>query len=112
MKASLKPCFISIAALLFCAPAQAQMLSALGVKAGINSSTSEIVMSGVDELRLALETQRRVGWQAAAFAEWLRLPVVSIVTQVEYAQRGFTEEQVRTNDPIRGRALCNCGSSL
>ncbi len=82
--------FISVAALLSFASAQAQLLNAFGVKAGINSSTSNI------ELRAfggeSLDTKRRTGIHAAIFAEWLKLPVFSVVTQVEYAQRGFIDE--------------------
>ena len=85
--------FVALAALWFYAPAQAQWLSTAGVKAGINSSNSAIEQTSIG---YQFETQRRIGWQAAIFAEWLKLPVVSVVTQVEYARRGFAEEQVRT----------------
>lgn len=87
--------FVPLAALCFHASAPAQWFNAAGVKAGVNSSNSAIEQTSFGH---QFETQRRIGWQAAVFAEWLRLPVVSVVTQLEYAQRGFSEEQVRTGE--------------
>jgi hypothetical protein len=94
--------FVPIAALLASVSAHAQLFNAVGVKGGINFSASSIKIVPDDIPSSELETQRRTGWQAALFAEWLQMPVFSVVTQVEYAQRGFTEEQVRTdeNSPV------------
>ena len=87
--------FVPLAVMLCQASAQAQWLGAVGVKAGVNSSNSAIEQTSFVH---AFDTERRTGWQAAVFAEWLELPVASVVTQVEYAQRGFREQQIRTGE--------------
>ncbi|MGH7492466.1 MAG: outer membrane beta-barrel protein [bacterium] len=90
--------FVPIAVLLTSVSAHAQLFNAVGVKGGVNFSASSIQILPDDISSSELETQRRTGWQAALFAEWLKMPVFSVVTQVEYAQRGFTDEQVRTDE--------------
>jgi hypothetical protein len=92
MKLSSVGRFVPLAALLVSASVQAQVLNSVGVKGGINFSASAIKFGADDMPTSEMETQRRTGWQAALFAEWLKMSVVSIVTQVEYAQRGYAEE--------------------
>ena len=38
------------------------------------------------------ETDRRFGLAAGVFLEWFDLPLLSVITQVEYAQRGMNQE--------------------
>ena len=64
--------------------AHAQLLKGYGLKAGLTSSNELYDVKGIPNLH----TERRVGFCIAAFAEWLNMPDVSILTQVEYAQRG------------------------
>ena len=55
------------------------------------------------------DTKRRVGFNAGIFAEWLDVPFFSVLTQVEYAQRGTGEEFVVTGpsgpEPIGTKTL-------
>ncbi|NUO79802.1 outer membrane beta-barrel protein [candidate division KSB1 bacterium] len=74
----------------------AQLLKGAGVKIGVNSSNTRITYTRADLQDLKIGTGRRTGINIAGYAEWLTTPVFSIVTQVEYAQRGFSEEAVIT----------------
>ena len=56
-----------------------------------------------------LETKRRVGFNVAAFAEWFDVPFFSLITQVEYAQKGTGQDFVVTGpsgpNPVGVRTL-------
>jgi hypothetical protein len=71
----------------------AQLISHFGVKAAITSSIQEFDYS---QSSIAPEIKRRVGFNAGVYAEWLNMPYFSIVTQVEYAQRGMGMDFVVT----------------
>lgn len=80
---------VSFAALLLPASLQAQLLKGYGAKTGVNSSSTT-----VSTRRSAFDIiERRVGVNAAFFLEWGRASVISLVTQMEYAQRGFRIKQ-------------------
>jgi hypothetical protein len=76
-------------------PAQAQLIKAYGAKLGANSS--RVTLSYVKSA-FQYETERRTGVHAAFFLEWGRSSLISLITQVEYAQRGFAEEQTMTDE--------------
>ncbi len=60
-----------------------QVVQSWGFKAGMTSSSiSGFEFGNVD---------RRTGISAFVFAEWLNSPLISLVTEVGYAQRGFEE---------------------
>jgi len=67
---------------------QAQLITSWGVKAGLTSASQKLDYS----LTPAPTTKRRIGITGAAFAEWLNLPSVSLITQIEYTQRGMGQE--------------------
>jgi len=93
MKFSKLLCLVSFAAMLLPLSVQAQLIKGYGIKFGVNSTKALINTRPSGLARPEdLETQRRTGWNAAFFVEWLKSPVFSLVTQVEYAQRGFVEE--------------------
>ena len=64
----------------------AQLLKSYGVKAAYTSANQNFDYSSSTA---NLGSQRRAGYNVAVFAEWLNLPIVSVITQVEYAQRGM-----------------------
>ena len=70
----------------------AQLLKDFGLKAAVTSANQEFEFKSVS----SFDTQRRVGVNLALFAEWLDVPYISLVTQVEYAQRGFGVDMVYT----------------
>lgn len=77
---------LSVLLLALAAPAaQAQLVRAYGVRAGLNRSTVET--------GLATPYQSRTGLQLAAFAEGLATPVFSVVGELEYARRGYADTQ-------------------
>jgi hypothetical protein len=85
--------FVFFAAMLLPFAVQAQLFKGYGLKVGANSSN---VSFSLVQSTFKIDTQRRTGMNAAFFVEWGSLPVISLITQVEYAQRGFAEEQVIT----------------
>jgi len=70
----------------------AQLLKNCGLKIGVTSADQKY------DLKLApgLETKRRVGFNVGAFAEWFDVPLFSLVTQVEYTQRGMGQDFIVT----------------
>jgi len=73
---------------------QAQLLKGYGPKIGMNSSNTTVAL-----VKTAyVVTDRRIGINAAFFLEWGRSSVISLVTQVEYSQRGFKEKQFVTGE--------------
>jgi hypothetical protein len=44
-----------------------------------------------------VDTKRRLGFNMAAFAEWSVLPAISVITQIEYTQRGMGQDQLVFN---------------
>lgn len=70
----------------------AQLLRNFGLKVAVTSADQKY------DLKLApsLETKRRVGFNVGAFAEWFDVPLFSLLTQVEYAQRGMGQDFIVT----------------
>lgn len=62
--------------------AQAQLVRDAGVKVGLTSASATDTISDLD---------RRTGLRAMAFVEWLDAPLFSVVTELGYTQRGFSE---------------------
>ncbi|MGH7601381.1 MAG: porin family protein [bacterium] len=87
--------FVSFAAVLLPLSVQAQLLKGYGIKAGVNSSNTAL---SIPQSAFEIDTQRRTGVNAALFIEWGGSSFYSLVTQVEYAQRGFAEEQEITGE--------------
>jgi hypothetical protein len=86
---------VSFAAVLLPFSVQAQFINGYGVKVGVNSSNA--ALSAVQSA-FEFDTERRTGANAALFLEWGASSAISLVTQVEYAQRGFVEEQAVTGE--------------
>ena len=64
-------------------PVQAQFPVSYGIKAGFTSSS-------VSMNRLADEIERREGLMAVAFAEWFGASYFSLLTELGYVQRGYS----------------------
>jgi len=69
----------------------AQLLRSLGAKVAVTSASQKFDYAYSPFPGFRQDKKRRTGVNAAIFAEWLNTPFISIVTQLEYAQRGFTE---------------------
>jgi hypothetical protein len=69
----------------------AQLVKAYGPKVAFTSAHQDFNYTYTD-----VEVKRRNGFNAALFVEWLNLPFISAVTQLEYVQRGMGMEFVRT----------------
>lgn len=77
-----------IMAILVVNEAHPQLIKSYGLKAGITSADQTFDWSSIPDP----STERRVGFCLAAYAEWLNLPAFSVVTQLEYNQRGVGEK--------------------
>jgi hypothetical protein len=83
----------------------AQLLRSYGVKVGAVSAYQSFdyaANTGINASDLGLK--RRAGFGAGIFCEWLNLPIVSAVTQLEYRQGGvgMKHATVGTNGEILG----------
>ncbi|MEK7727217.1 MAG: outer membrane beta-barrel protein, partial [candidate division KSB1 bacterium] len=78
--------------------AHAQLLKGFGAKLGANSSNVSIAYTRAELQNLKVETGRKIGVNAAVFAEWLNTSVFSLVTQVEYAEQGFIQKSEITGE--------------
>jgi len=69
----------------FLQTADSQLIKSYGVKVAFTSADQKYNYTNLPDI----ETKRRIGFNAAVFAEWLNMPFISFVTQCEYAQRGM-----------------------
>jgi hypothetical protein len=70
------------------APANAGLIRSGGVKLALSTAGQSYEIFAVP----GMETDRRFGLGAAVFLEWFDLPLLSVVTQVEYTQRGMSRD--------------------
>ncbi len=78
----------------------AQLLRGYGLKVAVTSASQTFSYSNPPWPDFGPKVKRRTGINVAVFAEWFSLPIFSVLTQIEYAQRGMGEEYVVTlNDP-------------
>ena len=79
----------------------AQLVKNYGLKVAVTSADQEFGVT--------LETKRRVGFNIGAFVEWFDVPFFSVLTQVEYTQRGTGEVFIMTGpsgpEPIGTKTL-------
>lgn len=73
--------------ILFPLEATSQPIRGYGVKVALTSANQTIG---------PLETNRRKGFNVAGYVEWLTIPYFSVLTQMEYVQRGMTVDFVVT----------------
>lgn len=84
---------------------KAQLLKEYGLKVALTSADQRYDVT----LAPGIETKRRVGFNVGAFVEWFDVPFFSLITQVEYAQRGMGQNVILTGpsgpDPVGVRSL-------
>jgi hypothetical protein len=95
----IKALYLSVTAsivLLLASPAAADagVIRKTGAKIAVTSAGQSYELTYVPEN----ETDRRLGMGAALFLEWFDLPVISLVTQLEYLPRGM-DQQVNVTGP-------------
>ena len=90
-------CLVILALIIvFVTGGDAQLLRRYGFKVAVTSADQ----SYENQFAPHLQTKRRIGFNFGAFIEWLNLPVLSVLTQVEYAQKGMGLDFVITDaDP-------------
>ncbi len=72
----------------------ASSLSAVGAKLGIATADQELRQTTPG---ITLDFQRRKGLGVGVFGEWFRGPAFSLVTEVNYLQKGSVDEQAWTD---------------
>ncbi len=84
----------------FCSSqSNAQFLRSYGVKFAVTSSNQVR-----DYTSFTTDSKRRTGINVGVYAEWLNNPLFSIVSQLEYCQRGSGERYAYTNESAPGGA--------
>ena len=80
--------------------ANGQLIKSFGAKVALTSADQRFDNAAFPDL----VTKRRLGFNIGGFVEWLNIPYFSVITQMEYAQRGAGVEFVVTSsqgpDPI------------
>ncbi|HLP81401.1 MAG TPA: porin family protein [Nitrosomonas sp.] len=71
---------------------KAQLIKTYGVKLAYTAATENF------DPKWSPNVKYRQGVNAAVFAEWLNFPVFSIISQIEYAQRGAFVDYLPTQD--------------
>ena len=78
--------------ILFITQGNAQLLKNVGVKLAFTSASQTYDYPNPPWPGFGPDLSRRIGVNAAIYAEWLDVPFFSVVTQIEYAQRGMAQE--------------------
>ena len=88
-------CFLSlIVILLNINYSQSQLIKNYGLQIGITSATQEY---GGTHFPLAeLDLKRRIGFVGGLYVEWLNVPHISVISQIEYVQKGMGIETIVT----------------
>ena len=86
------------AVLLFITQGNAQLLKNFGVKLAFTSASQTYDYPNPPWPGFGPDVSRRIGVNAAIYAEWLNVPFFSVVTQIEYAQRGMAQQIAITGD--------------
>jgi len=71
----------------------AQFVQSYGIKIGLTFAKHDFEGFNFPEKTI----QRRIGFTGGFFFEWLNLSMISIISQVEYSQRGISSEITKTD---------------
>ena len=98
-----KVCFI-FALIMFVSTSQAQIIRGYGLKVGTTISNQDWEYSNSSGLSgLSFDSNSRVGINFGIFTEFLNVPFISIVTEVNYLQKGMKKDiPVTTNSQPDG----------
>lgn len=87
-----KICFV-VALIIFISSSQAQIIRGYGLKVGATISNQEWEYSKESGLSgSSFDTDNRFGFNIGIFSEFLNIPFVSIVTELNYIQKGMKKE--------------------
>ena len=88
--------FLFLFELIYPSESRAQLLKSYGFKLAYTLADQKFNYSN----GLTLDTKKRTGINVGAYVEWLDIPSFSLITQIEYCQRGTGIEFAQTgNDP-------------
>jgi len=75
---------------------QSQLIKNHGLQIGITSANQEF--SGSPFPLADLDLKRRIGFVGGVYVEWLNVSYISIITQIEYVQKGLGVESIVTGE--------------
>ena len=90
--------------LLFTTECRAQLIHSYGLKLGIVDASQSWTYSGILTGATAFE-KSRIGLDLGGYIEWLDLPVVSLLTEAHYIQKGAIDEFPLASGQIRKSTL-------
>jgi hypothetical protein len=89
-----------LAMIVYSNQSDAQLLKSYGIKAAITSASQSFTYSNPPLSGFGPDVKRRIGFGIALYAEWFNVPFISIISQMEYTQRGIGEEiAITTTSP-------------
>ncbi len=74
--------------LVFVANGEGQSLRAFGMKLGMSEASQQWVYTPAELSGLSVFDQPRRGWNAVLFAEWFTHPSLSVLTELNFIQKG------------------------
>jgi len=82
-----KKVFVIMAIMIFYSiPIRAQLIKSLGVKGGLSYASQD--WKSMDQPNYFDEIKLRQGYDIAFYAEWFNQPLVSLLTEIHYIQKG------------------------
>jgi hypothetical protein len=98
MKRSIFLFLLCLFVISFTYQSQAQLIKGYGLKIGLTSADQKLKYSSFTG-----DTKRRIGFNVGGYVEWLDIPFFSVLTEVEYVQRGMGQEfTITTEDSPEG----------
>jgi len=83
--------------LVFVANGEGQSLRAFGMKLGMSEASQQWVYTSSEFSGLSVFDQPRRGWNAVLFAEWFTHPSLSVLTELNFVQKGTEDSFIITS---------------
>jgi hypothetical protein len=84
MKKSIVTLIVCVLVLLYTNESPSQLIKGYGIKLGLTSADQKLDYAVVPDIK----TKRRLGLISGVYVEWLDIPFISVITEVDYTQRG------------------------
>jgi hypothetical protein len=85
MKKSIVTLLLCVLVLMCTNESPSQLIKGYGIKLGMTSADQKFNYTFIS----GIETKRRLGFISGVYVEWLDIPVISVITEVDYTQRGM-----------------------
>ena len=92
MKKIIVTLIVCVLVLMFTNESPSQLIKGYGIKLGLTSADQKFNYSAISNI----ETKRRLGFISGVYVEWLDIPFISVITEMDYVQRGMGQEFIET----------------